>query len=143
MSAENPPPEHRQASAMGRALIGLIGVVASVAGGIGGFASLRLLARDVSHSADGIRALLTPMATYHLAWLVFFVSMIVIGVSLMVATIKGRSEDIVPGPSIYFMGAALLVVAMLQLMFGRPGLAAASAIAGVVLMVAEYRSAFL
>ncbi|NNF52218.1 MAG: hypothetical protein HKN59_07240 [Gammaproteobacteria bacterium] len=143
MSPDNQRPEHPQASAMGRATIGLIGVVASVGGGIGGFSNLRLLAQDFATTVDGTRAFLTPMAAYHLAWLVFFAGLLVVGVSLIYATINGRSEDIVPGPSIYVMGASLIVAAMLQLMFGRPGLAAACAVAGIALMIAEYRSAFI
>lgn len=143
MAEEHGPPEHRQASAIGRATIGLIGVGLSVGGGIGGFSNLRLLAQDVSTTVEGTRAFLTSMAVYHFAWLAFFVAALAAGISLIAASIQGRSEDIVPGPSIYVMGASLIVAAMFQLMFGRPGLAAASAVAGIALMVAEYRSAIL
>lgn len=143
MAEEFGSPEHRQASAIGRALISLGGVGASVAGGIGIFLNLRLLAQDVAVAADGTRSLFAPMTAYHFAWLAFFAGMLSVGISLIAASIKGRSEDIVPGPSLYIMGAALLIAAMCQLLFGRPGLAAVSALAGVALMVAEYRSAFL
>lgn len=137
------PPEQRHAGAIARAIIGLSGVAASVGGGTGGFASLRLLAQDFAVSADGTRAFLTPMAAYHMTWLVFFAGLLAVGISLMAATIQGRSEDIVPGPSIYIMGVTLVIAAMFQLVFGRPSLAAASAVVGIVLMVAEWRSAFL
>lgn len=143
MAEENTPPEHRQASAIGRALIVLIGIGTTVGGGIGGFSNLRLLAQDVSATVDGARAFFTPMAAYHLVWLVFFAGLLAVGVSLITASIKGRSEDIVPGPSIYVMGAALLIAAMFQFVFGRPGLAAVCALAGIALLFAEYRSAFL
>lgn len=143
MAEDKAPPEHRQASAIGRALIGVAGVGAAVGGGIGGFSSLRLLAQDVSAAGSVARAFLTAMAAYHLAWMVFFAGLLAVGISLIAASIKGRSEDIVPGPSIYIMGTALIIAAMFQLMFGRPGLAAACCLFGVALLLAEYRSAFL
>lgn len=128
---------------MARAAIGLFGVGASVGGSVAGFSSLRLLTQDVEMAVSGAGSLFTPMAVYHLVLLAFFLSLLIVGISLIAAAVNGRSEDIVPGPSLYVMGAALLIAAMCQLLFGRPGLAAASAVAGFVLMIAEYRSALL
>ncbi len=143
MSDQHQPHTHRQAGELGRAMIGLAGVGACVGGGMGGFANLRLLAQDFSVSADGTRDFLTPMAIYHSVWLLFFLALLVTGISLIIAAIRGRSEDIVPGPSIYIMGTTMVIAGMFQLLFGNMELAAVTGLVGVVLMVVEYRSALL
>lgn len=108
---------------------------------MGGFANVRLLVASLQGSTGA--GLFTPMTAYYFAWLVFFGGLIAVGISLVAAAMQGRREDIVPGPSLYLMGAALLVAGMAQLLFGRPGLAAATGLAGIVLMYVEYRSALL
>lgn len=143
MADSQDPQKYRQLDAIGRAAMGIAGVVVSVSGGIGGFANLRLLAVDLSSTDQGLGALLTPIAIYHAAWLLFFAGLLAAGISLMVSTVKGRREDIIPGPSLYVMGVSLVIAGMVQLLFGRPELAAATALAGIVLMVVEYRSALI
>lgn len=143
MPENQPVPDGLRLAALGRAAIGICGVFASAGGAIGGFANLRLLVRDLAAQVDGARVLLSPLSTYYFAWLVFFAALIATGISLMVAAVQGRREDIVPGPSLYLMGAALMIAGMAQLAFGRPLLAMLSAAAGLVLMYVEYRSALL
>lgn len=126
---------------MTRAGLGVTGVIAAAAGAIGAFVNLRLLTANLQ--GFNSTALLTPMSAYYFAWLVFFGGLFAVGVSLMVASVQGRREDVVPGPSLYLMGAALLIAGMAQLLFGRPGLAGLTGLAGLVLMYVEYRSAFL
>ncbi len=142
MADPQAPQKHRQMDAVGRAAIGLAGVVASVAGGIGGFANLRLLAADFS-TGQGLGGLFTPIGIYHAAWFLFFAGLLAVGISLMVSAVKGRREDIVPGPSLYVMGVSLIIAGMVQLLFGRLELAAATAVAGALLMIVEYRSALI
>lgn len=127
---------------MGRAGIGVAGVIAVVAGIIGAFANLRLLAGSVAAVPD-FGGLLAPMTAYYFAWLTFFGGLVAAGISLMVAAVQGRREDIVPGPSLYLMGAALLIAGMAQLLFGRSALAGLTGLAGLLLMYLEYRSALL
>lgn len=134
-------PEGRQLAALARAGMGVSGVIAGAAGVMGGFANVRLLVASLQGSTGA--GLFTPMTAYYFAWLVFFGGLIAVGISLVAAAMQGRREDIVPGPSLYLMGAALLVAGMAQLLFGRPGLAAATGLAGIVLMYVEYRSALL
>ena len=127
---------------MGRAAMGVAGVIAAVAGFLGAFANLRLLAGALADAA-GPGGMLAPMTAYYFAWLIFFGGLVAAGISLMVAAVQGRREDIVPGPSLYLMGAALLVAGMAQLLFGRVALAGVTALAGLLLMYVEYRSALL
>lgn len=134
---------HTQATAIGRALIGLAGVGATAGGLLGAFANLRLVTQSFSQTADGARVFLTSMAVYYLIWIVFFLALLAAGISLMIAAMKGWSDDIVPGPSIYVMGTSLVIAGMFQLVFGDIELAAVTGLVGVVLMVVEYRSALL
>ncbi len=135
-------PAARQAAALGRAGIGVAGVIAAVAGFIGAFANIRLLAGDLA-GTPGFSSMLAPMTAYHFAWLVFFGALVAAGISLMAAAVQGRREDIVPGPSLYLMGAALLIAGMAQLLFGRAALAGLTGLAGLLLIFLEYRSALL
>ncbi len=143
MTDQKGPGVHPHASAMGRAALGLAGVGAVVGGGLGGFTELRLLSQDFLTTVEGTRTFLTPLAIYHAVWLVFFLTLLAVGVSLMVSVIKGRSRDIVPGPSLYIMGTSLVIAGMFQLVFGNIELAAVTGLIGIVLMVVEYRSALL
>lgn len=143
MSDEYRTTEHPHASAMGRAAIGLAGVGATVGGVLGSFAEIRLLRQDFLTTAEGTRSFLTPMVAYHAVWLVFFLALLAVGVSLIVSTVTGRSDDVVPGPSLYVMGSSLVIAGMFQLVFGNIELAAVTGLVGIVLMVVEYRSALL
>lgn len=143
MSENNKPAAHPHASAMGRAAIGLAGVGASVGGALGSFAELRLLSQNIFTTVEGTRSFLTPLAIYHAVWLVFFLALLVVGVSMIVSTIRGRSSDIIPGPSLYVMGTSLVVAGMFQMVFGNIEMAAITGLIGVVLMVVEYRSALI
>ncbi len=141
MSENKSGKAHPHASAAGRAAIGLAGVGATVGGVLGGFVELRLLSQDFLTTVEGTRSFLTSMAIYHAVWLVFFLALLAVGMSLIASTISGRSEDIVPGPSLYIMGTALVIAGMFQLVFGNVELAAVTGLVGIVLMVVEYRSA--
>ena len=143
MEEQQQRPAHPQASAMGRAAIGLAGVGGTVAGALGSFNKLQQVARDFAVSADGTRTMLTSITLYQAVWMVFFLAMLAAGISLMIAAIRGRSSDIVPGPSIYVMGTTLVIAGMFQLLFGEFERAAVTGLVGMVLMVAEYRSALL
>jgi len=143
MTDKNPPGRHPHASAMGRAAIGIAGVGATVGGVLGGFTELKLLSQDFLTTVEGTRSFLTPLALYHAVWLVFFLALLVVGVSLMVSTVKGKTNDIIPGPSVYVMGTTLVIAGMFQLVFGNIELAAVTGLVGIVLMAVEYRSALI
>lgn len=89
-------------------------------------------------SASGNYSVTSHQYLYEGLWLVFLVSLSVLGLSLVISGFQKRQHDIVPGPTLYLMGASLLGIALMMTMYGQVLHAVVAAMAGVTLMVIEW-----
>lgn len=80
----------------------------------------------------------TQQLLYEGLWLVFFVSLTILGLSLLMSGLKNKKHDVVPGPTLYFMGASLMAIALMMAMYGQVLHAVVAAVVGLVLMVLEW-----
>ncbi|MEM7281719.1 MAG: hypothetical protein AAF438_08835 [Pseudomonadota bacterium] len=97
----------------------------------------KVLINDFSASDGGIQAYLTTFVVYHAMWWLFFASLAVVGLSLIQASFVGRRNNLVPGPTLYLLGATLIINGFFLLMFGQAGWAALAILSGVVFMYLE------
>lgn len=74
---------------------------------------------------------------FHLLWVVFFLSLLITGVKLLISAINKRTKDLVPGMPLYFLGASLVVIGLFYLVFGEYTYALISMIAGALCIYVE------
>lgn len=96
----------------------LFGLLLAIAGGMGTIALSSMLVYTVPKVASGELGFFTHQALFQSMWAVFFVSLFITGVSLVVSAASRRRKDLVPGLTLYFLGAALMVNGLLMLTYG-------------------------
>lgn len=126
-----------------RIFVGLLAVVSLIAGGIGLLMMTRLLIVDFATTDSGVRAFLTPFVIYHFLWWCFFASLAIAAISALISVTRGRTSDLVPGPTLYLLGSTLVVNGLFLFMFGAWVFAVSAIAAGILLMLVEYRSALI
>lgn len=104
----------RLAPSMRSKFVLLFGLLLAIAGGMGTIALSALLVYTVPKVADGELAFFSHQALFQSMWAVFFVSLFMTGVSLVVSGASRRPKDLVPGLTLYFLGAALMVNGLLM-----------------------------
>ncbi len=131
---EKAPVGLRSASAIG-------GVVALVCGVLGVVQVSRILANDFAAIEGGVQAYLTTFVVYHGMWWLFFVSLTIVGLSLLQASVVGRRTNLVPGPTLYVLGATLIINGLFLAMFSEVLWAISAIVVGLVLMYFENQTA--
>lgn len=122
----------------GGVLLILLGLVIAAAGLLLSFI-ISVLLFDQFQTLGIEPAVVSPnQFLYEGLWLLFSLSIAVLGLSLMVSGMAGRRHDIVPGPTLYVMGAAMMAIALMMAMYGQVLHAVLAAIAGLTLMVIEW-----
>lgn len=130
-------------SASLRWLSGVGGILALAGGLLGLVIVTRLLAADFAPIDGGVKAYLTTFVIYHALWWCFFVSLSIVGLSLLHAAFRGRTSNLVPGPTLYVLGATLIVNGFFLLMFGAAGWAGLAVFAGAIFMYLEHQTVLI
>lgn len=99
-------------------LVLLFGLLLAIAGGLGTIALSALLVYTVPRTVSGEWHFFSHQALFQSMWAVFFVSLFMTGVSLVVSGANRKRKDLVPGLTLYFLGAALVVNGLLMLTYG-------------------------
>lgn len=74
---------------------------------------------------------------FHSLWAVFFLSLLLTGIKLLISALNKRTRDLVPGVPLYFLGASLVIIGLFYLVFGQFVYAVVSIIAGTLCIYAE------
>ena len=120
-----------------RSASAIAGVVALLCGVLGVVQVSRILANDFATIEGGVQAYLTTFVVYHAMWWLFFLSLSVVGLSLLQAALVARRTNLVPGPTLYVLGATLIINGLFLAMFGQVMWAIAAIAVGLVLMYLE------
>jgi hypothetical protein len=92
-------------------------------------------------AADPLVALMSSLdKVYSGVWLVFAAALLVAGVSLVGGALRGVRSNLVRGPTLYILGASLGVIGLFLFFAREPASAVLALVAGLVLIVVEYRS---
>ncbi len=74
---------------------------------------------------------------FHIIWVVFFLSLLLTGIKLLISALNKRTKDLVPGMPLYFLGASLVIIGLFYLVFGQFVYAVVSIIAGALCLYVE------
>ena len=112
--------------------------VAIAAAGLIGMGSLFLLV--VTQLLDGSRVYSHNFAIYNALWIVFFISLLIAGISLIISGVQKKTHDLVPGVPLYLAGASLVVIGFYLFVYDELLYAIIAMVVGLVLVIAEWRS---
>jgi hypothetical protein len=116
----------------------IVGVLATILGVLGSLGIFRMLAFLIPKLSSGEYSFLSHLALFQFMWAVFFVSLLVAGIKLVVSGIKRKRHDIVPGLTLYFLGAALVVNGILMLTYGNVVYAGITILIGALVSYLEW-----
>lgn len=74
---------------------------------------------------------------FHLVWTVFFSSLLLTGVKLLISALNKKTKDLVPGMPLYFVGASLVIIGLFYLVFAEFITAMIAIIAGILCIYIE------
>ncbi len=115
----------------------LIGIICISAAAIGIFWISKILpGLYASLSEDGY-SFMKNAIIFHAVWLVFFLSLLLTGIKLIISAINKRTTDLVPGLPLYFVGASLVVIGLFYLIFQQTTYAIIAIVAGILCIYFE------
>ena len=107
-------------SSQSRPAITGLGAILAIIGAAGVLRISTMLAFLLPNLAEGKLQVFSHQALFQVMWAVFFISLLITGISLIVSGVRGKRRDLVPGLTLYFLGASLMVNGFLLLMYGYP-----------------------
>lgn len=117
-----------------------LGIVLAILGAAGTLVISTMLAFLLPAVFDGGLGFLSHQALFQVMWAVVFLSLFVTGVSLISSGSQGRRHDLVPGLTLYFLGAALLVNGLLLLSSGHLVYAILACVIGTAVVMLEWQT---
>ena len=126
-----------QASRIFSGVTFLIGVVSIAVSILGLFWLSKILPGLLIAVTESGYSFMKNSVIFHVVWLVFFLSLVTTGVRLIISAIKKRSTNLVPGLSLYFVGAALVIIGLFYFVFQELIYAGAAIVVGVICIYFE------
>lgn len=117
-----------------------LGVVASLAGAAGSLLLAIMLTQLVPQILQSGASFFAPTVVFQVLWLVFSAALFVTGLSLLTSGWNDKRHDVVPGLTLYYLGASLFMIGLLLLTFGDLPFAAAACVGGAFIMWLEWYS---
>lgn len=123
-----------------RPMVITFGAVIAVLGAAGTLGISTMLAFLLPQIADGGMGFLSHQALFQVMWAIVFISTLVAGVSLISSGVKGKQYDLVPGLTLYFLGAALMINGLILLSSGHVLYAVLASVVGAVIILLEWQT---
>jgi hypothetical protein len=130
--------ENFDASATRSRFIIVLGAIAAILGAAGILAISPMLAYLIPKLTSGEYHYLFNLVLFQLMWAVFFISLLVAGIKLIISGVKRKRHDIIPGLTLYFLGAALIVNGLLMLTYGHTLYAGITVLIGAAVAYIEW-----
>jgi len=118
-------------------IIGALFAVLAAAGLIGMGSHFLIV---ISNILDGSIAYSKNFAIYNALWIIFFISFLIAGISLIISGARRKLHDLVPGISLYLAGSSLIVIGFYLFIYDELIYAVIAMAVGLILMIAEWFS---
>lgn len=126
-----------KASILFSAVTMLIGIVCISTSAVGIFWLSKILPGLYSSVVDNGYSFLKSSMVFHALWLIFFLSLLVAGIKLVISAVSKRTTDLVPGLSLYFVGVSLVIIGLFYIVFQQATYAVIAIIVGIVCIYFE------
>ncbi len=121
-----------------RPVITALGVVLAILGAAAVLRISTMLAFLLPRLADGELAFFWHQGLFQVMWAIFAVSLLITGISLIISGVRGKRRDLVPGLTLYFLGASLVINGLLLLIYGYPLYGGVAVAVGAVAVLVEW-----
>ena len=115
----------------------ITGIICTGIAAIGVFWLSRIIPGIYHTMAESGFSFMSNSIVFHMVWAVFFLSLLVTGIKLLISALNKRTNDLVPGISLYFLGSSLVIIGLFYLVFGQHMYALISIIAGALCIYLE------
>lgn len=115
----------------------ITGIVCTGTAAIGIFWLSRIIPGIYHTLSENGLSFMSNTVLFHMLWVVFFFSLLITGIKLLISALNKRTKDLVPGMPLYFLGASLVVIGLFYLVFGEYSYALISIAAGVLCIYVE------
>jgi hypothetical protein len=119
-------------------LVMLLGIIIAIAGALGTLLLASMLGALIPQFLQGHIPFLSFQLLFQLLWLIVMVSLFVTGISLINSGVRHKRKDLVPGLTLYFLGAALAINGLLLFTFGNVATGVALFVVGALAMIIEW-----
>lgn len=116
----------------------LLGVLAVIAGAVGTLLVGWMLGHLLPQWLGGRLGFFTWQLLFQALWLFFFINLFSLGLKLIRSGRDGRQHDVVPGLTLYFLGAALAMIGVMLFVFGSGPVGAGLFAAGALAILVEW-----
>lgn len=113
------------------------GIICSGTAAIGIFWLSKIIPGIYHTLAENGFSFMSNTIVFHLLWVVFFLSLLLTGIKLLISALNKRTKDLIPGVSLYFLGASLVIIGLFYLVFGEFVYALIAIVAGVLCIYIE------
>lgn len=128
-------------SGLMRWVLVITAVLLTATGGFGLWVIVQLLMIETADSVYVITG--QKEILFRLLWALVALCFVATGLSLLVAAVRQRRNNMVPGPTLYVLGSTLVIIALFLLSDAELVAGTVIGLAGVVTMRLEYRSAHI
>ena len=125
------------ASSLQSGLTFIIGVICTSAAAIGLFWLSKIIPGIYHTLMQNGLSFMSNAILFHLLWAIFFLSLLITGIKLIISALKRRRKDLVPGITLYFLGASLVIIGLFYLVFEQYTYAIVSIVAGALCIYLE------
>ena len=125
------------ASALQSGVTFIIGIICTSAAAIGLFWLSKIIPGIYHTLMQNGLSFMSNAILFHLLWVIFFISLLVTGIKLLISALKKRKKNLVPGITLYFLGASLVIIGLFYLVFEQYTYAIVSVIAGTLCIYVE------
>lgn len=115
----------------------ILGVICTSAAAIGLFWLSKIIPGIYNTLMQSGVSFMSNAILFHLLWGIFFISLLVTGIKLLISALKKRTKDLVPGVTLYFLGASLVVIGLFYLVFEQYTYSVISIVAGALCLYLE------
>ena len=125
------------ASSLFSGLTFIVGIICTGISAIGIFWLSKIIPGIYHTLAENGFSFMSNSILFHIIWVVFFLSLLLTGIKLLISALNKRTKDLVPGMPLYFLGASLVIIGLFYLVFGQFVYAVISIIAGTLCIYIE------
>ena len=125
------------ANSLKYALTFIIGILCTGSATIGGYWLSKIIPGIYFTLKQNGISFMSNSIIFHLLWAVFFLSLLVTGIKLLVSALNKRTKDLVPGITLYFLGSSLVIIGLFYIVFEQYPYALITIIAGAFCIYLE------
>ncbi len=97
----------------------ITGVICTGTAAIGMFWLSRIIPGIYHTLSESGFSFMSNSFLFHIVWAVFFLSLLMTGIKLLISALHKKTKDLVPGVPLYFVGASLVIISLFYLVFGQ------------------------